>query len=131
MIALDTNVLVRVVVGDDAAQTAASLRVLQGGEPVLLLNSVLLETAWVLKSVYGVPRDEIADVLHDFICIPMVMLESPAAIDAVAWYRDGMDFADAIHLAGAASRCEKLATFDAAFVRKAKGKTACEVLRPD
>jgi predicted nucleic-acid-binding protein len=131
MIAVDTNVLVRVVMGDDAPQTAASLRVLQGGEPVLLLNSVLLETAWVLKSVYEVPPDEIAAVLHDVMCIPMVMLESPATLEAVAWYREGMDFADAIHLAGAASRCEKLLTFDAAFVRKAKGKTACAVLKAD
>jgi predicted nucleic-acid-binding protein len=129
MITVDTNILVRIVMGDDAAQTAIGLRVLQCGEPVLLLNSVLLETAWVLKSVYGVPPGEIAAVLHDLMCIPMVMLESPATLEAVAWYQDGMDFADAIHLAGAASRCEKLVTFDAAFVRKAKGKSACEVLR--
>ncbi|GHT89893.1 hypothetical protein AGMMS49545_01540 [Betaproteobacteria bacterium] len=129
MIAVDTNMLVRVVMGDDALQTAASLRVLQSGEPVLLLNSVLLETAWVLQSVYEVPHDEIAAVLYDVMCIPMVMLEFPLTFEALAWYRDGMDFADAIHLAGAASSCEKLMTFDAAFVRKAKGKNACEVVK--
>ncbi|GHU07747.1 hypothetical protein FACS1894158_16390 [Betaproteobacteria bacterium] len=131
MIAVDTNLLVRVVVGDDEAQTTASLRVLQSDVPVLLLNSVLLETAWVLKSIYGIPPGEIADVLQDILRIPTVVPESSDICAAVAWYRDGMDFADALHLAGAAARCEKLATFDATFARKAKGKSSCEVFRPD
>jgi predicted nucleic-acid-binding protein len=131
MIAVDTNLLVRVVMGDDEAQTAASLRVLQGDEPVLLLNSVLLETAWALKSVYGIPPGEIADVLQDILRIPTVVPESSDTCAAVAWYRDGMDFADALHLAGATARCEKLATFDATFARKARGKSACEVFKPD
>jgi hypothetical protein len=44
MIALDTNVLVRLVMNDDKKQTAASLRLLQSEERVVLLNTVLLET---------------------------------------------------------------------------------------
>lgn len=130
MIAVDTNLLVRVIIGDDEKQAAASLRVLEGDEPVLVLNSVLLETAWVLESVYNVPPAEIAAALQAFLGEPNVLTESVHPVDVVGWYLDGMDFADAIHLAGAASRCEKLATFDSNYIRKARGKTRCVVARP-
>ena len=44
---------------------------------------------------------------------------------------DGMDFADALHLAGAAAgRCQAVLSFDARFARAAKGRTACVVVRP-
>ena len=94
------------------------------------LNSVLLETAWVLKSRYLVPTDDVADALETLLREPYIVAEATLAVEAVDWYRAGMDFADAIHLAGAASRCETLATFDSAFIRKAKGKARCAVSRP-
>lgn len=130
MIAIDTNVLVRIILNDDVAQVAASLRLFQSGEPVYVLDSVLLETAWVLKVRYAVPIADIADALEAVLREPYIVTEAPMAVDAIEWYRSGMDFADAIHLAGAASRCEKLATFDGAFIRKAKGKTRCVVGKP-
>lgn len=130
MIAIDTNVLVRIILDDDAAQVAASLRLFQSGEPVYMLNSVLLETAWVLKSRYAVPVADIADALEAVLREPYIVTEAPLAIEAIDWYRNGMDFADAIHLAGAASRCERLATFDGTFIRKAKGKARCVVGKP-
>jgi len=39
--------------------------------------------------------------------------------DALDWFEQGMDFADALHLASAGRECP-LATFDAALVRKAR-----------
>jgi predicted nucleic-acid-binding protein len=131
MMAIDTNLLLRLILNDDARQTAASLRTLQSGIPVVLLNTVLQETAWVLESVYARQCDDIADVLGDIATIPTVILEAPEIAQAIEWYRRGMDIADAIHLAGAVARqCDRMLTFDKDFVKRAKGKTACEVTIP-
>ncbi|MFT4178446.1 MAG: type II toxin-antitoxin system VapC family toxin [Thermomonas sp.] len=130
MIAVDANVLVRIVINDDPDQVAASLRVLHGGDSILLLNSVLQEVVWVLESKYQIPREEVADVVEAILLMPPVVPETAHTPETVAWYRNGMDFADAVHLAGAASRCEKLATFDASFIRKAKGRATCQVFKP-
>jgi predicted nucleic-acid-binding protein len=67
VIALDTNVLVRVLIADDPKQTAAAERLLresiEAEEPCLLSDPVLCETEWVLESCYRVPRAEIAAAL--------------------------------------------------------------------
>lgn len=130
MIAVDTNLLVRIVVNDDPAQTAASIRVLQGDAPVYLLNSVLQELVWVLEGSYQVERHHLAAAIEAIIETPNILLESELTREVVDWYRAGMDIADAIHLAGAASGCETLVTFDKDFIRKAKGKTSCVVRKP-
>src|SRR5207237_6248050 len=63
MIGLDTNVLVRFLVRDDEAQVERARRLLKretgSGEAVMLSLLVLLETEWVLRSRYGLTKDEI------------------------------------------------------------------------
>ena len=63
MIALDTNVLVRLLVEDDARQLRSAqtlLRQAQEAEETVLLTDILLcELAWVLDAAYGVPRERI------------------------------------------------------------------------
>ena len=63
-IAIDTNVLVRLLVQDDEAQCAAARQVVaqaaQAGEPVLILLCALLETEWVLRSRYRLDKASIA-----------------------------------------------------------------------
>lgn len=131
MIAIDTNVLVRLLVNDDQKQVAAAMRSIEGAQPVLLLNTVLQECVWVLESLYESTRADIADALAALVRIPVIVLEGAEVTSAIEWYRNGMDFADAMHLAAAAGRCERLLTFDAGFVRKAKGKSVCAVQRPE
>ena len=135
MIALDTNVLVRILVRDDEQQASAALAVLEPGSgkataPVLLLNTVLLECAWVLESVYHCTARDVAAALETVLHIPGVSAETSGIHQALAWYSKGMDFADALHLVSAAEHCEALLSFDSAFIRKAKGKTACRVYSP-
>ena len=59
-IALDTNVLVRLLVRDDERQFAAASRLVRqaaaGGEPVLIMLCTLLETEWVLRSRYRLDK---------------------------------------------------------------------------
>ena len=63
MIALDTNVLVRLLVEDDPKQAARAGEAVQAaverGERVLIGDTVLAELEWVLESAYGVPRERI------------------------------------------------------------------------
>ena len=57
MIAVDTNVLVRLLTGDDSKQEAA--RSLFAREPIWIAKTVLLETGWVLRGLYGLEETEI------------------------------------------------------------------------
>lgn len=49
---VDTNILVRLATGDSPAEHAAAEALVVAG-PVLILPTVLLETEWVLRSMYG------------------------------------------------------------------------------
>lgn len=131
MIALDTNIIVRFLVADDEQQHAASVRLLKGRTGIFIPDAVMLECAWVLASLYKVERGALVDALEAVAALPSVTLENaPRIRQALAWHRDGLDFADALHLAAAAGQCRSLATFDASFAKKAKGKTACKVGPP-
>lgn len=122
MLAIDTNVVVRYLTGDDPEQSAKAREFIDN-QPVFVATTVLLETEWVLRSARGYGADRLARALAAFAGLPTVILENPtvarAALDAMA---RGLDFADALHLA-AASHCEALVTFDRAF---AKGATALD-----
>lgn len=129
MIALDTNILVRLLVGDDAAQVAAVSHALGTRDDVLVLDTVLLETVWVLQSVYGASRqDVVAGIEH---VLSLGIAQTPTAEHALRWFAEGMDFADALHLASACTaRCNTLLSFDERFARAARGRTICTVTKP-
>jgi predicted nucleic-acid-binding protein len=63
-LAIDTNVLVRLLTRDDEAQYAAAQRLLHEAaideEPVLIVLGILLETEWVLRSSYRLNKASIA-----------------------------------------------------------------------
>ena len=69
MIALDTNVLVRYLVEDDAKQTALATalidRAITAGDALFISHIVVCETVWVLSVSYRVARQEIALVLRE------------------------------------------------------------------
>lgn len=71
MIAIDTNVLVRYVVADHAAQVAAVRKFLDNcahqNEAVFIPSIVLCELAWVLRSVYKQSRQEILEVVEELL----------------------------------------------------------------
>lgn len=69
MIALDTNVVVRLIVSDEPRQTAVAERLLrealERGETCFISDPVLCETAWVLDRSYKVPRGKILEALRN------------------------------------------------------------------
>ncbi len=119
MIAVDTNVLVRLLTADDPKQTAA-VRALFAAETIWIAKTVLLETAWVLRSLYGFEETAISDAFTRLLGLKNVLAEhEPSVASALMLSSYGIDFADALHLSsrppGAA-----FVSFDRAFVRRAQ-----------
>ena len=113
---VDTNVIVRYLTGDDAAQAAAARSVI-GQKPVFVPRTVLLEAEWVLRGVYELPSKQIIPALRALAGLPGVLVEDAVlVVKAMDWAEAGMDFADAMHLA-AATGCDGFLTFDKRFAR--------------
>ena len=117
MIAIDTNVAVRILIKDDPAQLARSTEILQANE-VFISDTVILETYWVLHYRYGLANAEAYAGLKALVSLPTVHLRDASAIAQVfAWSEAGLDFADAMHLAIADGVL--FVTFDRRFARRA------------
>ena len=81
----------------------------------------------MLRYAYQFEPAAICDALTKILGLPTVKTEGPAiAAQAITLVRQGLDFADALHLASS-QECARLATFDAAFIKRAKGLAACTV----
>lgn len=126
MVSVDTNVIVRGIVGDDEAQAAAAKRVFESG-PVFVATTVLLECEWVLRFTYRMDRERIAKVFAGIATMANVKIEDESCfLEALRLYDAGLDFADAQHLASS-RECAEFATFDRAFARRAP-QGACPVI---
>ncbi|MDZ7629141.1 MAG: type II toxin-antitoxin system VapC family toxin [Parvularculaceae bacterium] len=126
MRAIDTNVVIRFLTADDARDYKAARAVIEAGGVHVPLT-VFLESEWVLRSAYGLSRVEIADGLAGLAGLPAVSVEEPAMLAmALGWMRDGMDFADALHLAKAKD-CTSFLTFDRKLAKLAKKRSALPV----
>lgn len=118
MIAVDTNIVLRLVLDDDEAQVQAA-RALMARAPIFVSLGVLLETGWVLQSRYRMPRLEVADALALVVSLDrIVVARRTLALWAIDRYRDGADLADMVHLASAA-KVGAFATFDRRIVKDA------------
>jgi predicted nucleic-acid-binding protein len=118
VIALDTNVLARLLLQDDAAQFQRAKALLATPQQFTVPVTVLLELVWVLESNDCTPADIQRGVglllgLPNF--NPPLASAVRLALDA---FVQGMDFADALHLALSQGE-DALITFDKAFVKKA------------
>ena len=118
MLAIDTNLIVRYLVNDDASQAAAARRLIDDND-VFVCTTVMLETEWVLRSVYSFSARQCIHAIRAFSGLPRVTLEDPASVaQALAWMEDGMDFADGLHLVKS-DGCDAFVSFDREFVRAA------------
>jgi len=109
--AVDTNILARFYLRDDAVQARVAAGVLSAGD-VFVPKTVILELEWVLRYVADQPEEKVIDCLAHLIALPGITVEDRDEIEAALGYcRDGIDFADALHLA-ASKACTELLTFD-------------------
>ncbi len=129
MRAVDTNVLVRYLTGDDPGQ-AERARAIIGQAPVFVPRSVLLETEWVLRGVYDLPSEQVISALRALAGLPGVCVEDAALVaKAMDWAASGMDFADALHLA-AACGCDSFLTLDKRLARLASRLGSISIASP-
>jgi predicted nucleic-acid-binding protein len=99
VIAVDTNVLVRIMVEDDVDQVRRARAFMEAQDRVFISRTVLLEIGWVLGT-YHLTREAIVASIRDVLAVSNVEVEDPPAVMmALQWYQQGMDFADAMHLA--------------------------------
>lgn len=131
MIAVDTNVLVRLLVGDDPAQAAKARALFDqaaaSDQLIWVSDTVLVEMVWTLSRVYGRTRADIVAALLALASHGTVVLESPEAVEAAIqlYERGPADFADGLLCTKAAlAGCKQVATFD----RGMKGLKSVKVL---
>jgi len=126
MTAVDTNVLVRLLTQDDRKQAAAA-RSLFATEPIWIAKTVLLETGWVLRSLYGFDEPAVHDAFVKLLGLKNVHTEDePAVAAALALTVRGIELADAMHLSSRPAGAV-FVSFDQSFVRRAKRANVGEV----
>lgn len=129
MIAVDTNVVVRLLTQDDEQQYNKSLKIFQE-QDIFIPDTVILETEWVLRFAYHFPPNKIREAFKNLLGLPNVQITNGNLMAQVLqWHENGLDFADALHLAQS-QNCFAFYTFDTKFVNKAKELTQCVVQQP-
>jgi predicted nucleic-acid-binding protein len=119
MLAIDTNIVVRYLVGDGGTEFARSVDIVESNEVSIALT-VLLETEWVLRDVYAFRRGDVLAAFERLLGLPTVSVSEPGVVrKAMALAVSGLDFADALHLAQVVKQ-EAFVTFDKALVKRAK-----------
>jgi len=126
MIALDTNILVRFLVEDDAEQTRLATRVLEhaleSGEPCYVSDVVMCEIVWVLDARYKIRRTEIHHALERLLQSQQLVFTSSSVLARAlhAFAKGRGDFADyLIREHARAAGCEIVVTFDGKLLKEA------------
>jgi predicted nucleic-acid-binding protein len=127
VLAVDTNLVVRLVTNDDKPQATRAKAVFAAND-IFVPKTVLLETEWVLRFSYELDRPAILRGLRGVLGMANVTGEDGANVArALDWYEGGLDLADALHLA-ASGEAKRFATFDARLVKRTKGLATIEVV---
>lgn len=126
-IAVDTNVLVRLVVGDDEIQQNKAAEILDSADLVAVSVHILCEFAWVLQSRYKVAKPDIAGAIRAVLDLQNIVANRPAIEAGLLVLEAGGDFADGvIAFDGKWLGGETFVSFDKAAVAllKANGEPA-------
>ena len=118
MTGLDTNVIVRYIMQDDARQAALASRLMeslsveaQGFVPLV----AVIELVWVLSSSYNLERVQLVAALESLLRTKEIVVEQAEVVwKALRIFRESAaDFADClIERSAAAAGCERTMTFD-------------------
>lgn len=124
MLGIDTNVLVRFLVRDNEIQFEKARKLIKrevaAGHRVFVNQLVLMETEWVLRSRYIVPKNQIIETISGLLNATDIQFEDEPSIEEALfiWKESVADFADC--LIGAKNRrmgCQATATFDGKAAR--------------
>jgi predicted nucleic-acid-binding protein len=121
MIGLDTNILARIVLADDALQTKQALELLracdEAGEEIAVSLSVILELEWVLRSVAKLGKAAIITVFRQLLETAQLRIDNEAVLEHALYLYDGegakADFAECLFSAQYQRMgCRTMASFD-------------------
>ena len=111
-VALDTNVLVRLLVNDDPVQAQQAAALIDSSAACFVPITVVLELEWVLRGSYKLRREAVIAAFEGLLAIRHLHLEQDDRVrKALEAHREGMDFADALHLVRS-DGCQAMASFD-------------------
>ncbi len=117
MIGLDTNILARYYIEDEADKEAKEQRLvakklIESGKKLMVCKTVLLEFEWVMRGFYQFSPTDIQQVFQHLLSLSNVDVEDKKLVEiAMTSLSEGIDFADAIHHASY-NQCDSMATFD-------------------
>jgi predicted nucleic-acid-binding protein len=112
-------VLVRLLTGDEPKQEAAA-RALFASGPVWIAKTVLLETGWVLRGLYGFEESAIRTAFTKLLGLKNVHVEDESSVAAaLGLTASGIELADAMHLSSRPPGA-RFISFDKAFVQRAR-----------
>lgn len=123
MKAVDTNILARFFIDDpddDEAELQKPTAIQAMSQAVFVSISVILEFEWVMRGFYALPRTDIERVFKALCGLQHVTIEDRAIVlSVIEAYHQGLDFADALHLARA-QHCKTFVSFDKHLQKRAK-----------
>jgi len=124
MLGIDTNVVVRLVVADDAKQTRRARKLIEQAfsrqEPILVSLLVLLESEWVLRSRYGFGREALLSVFRALLEARELSFEDESAVEEALfhWKDSACGFSDCLITAhNRQMGCRATAAFDGKAAR--------------
>jgi len=116
---IDTNILVRFLVGDDELQAQKVYNIFKKAESekneLFVPLLVVLELVWVLESVYEIERSKILESISELLLMPVVKFEHQSALQQFTHYAQGnsYDLSDLIIAYSAKEQgCQSVITFD-------------------
>jgi len=117
----DTCVWARVFLQDDEDQVIAAASFIGVADHVYVPMDVFRELGWLLSRAKAWPREEVVRRLAGWVALDHARFEDPVrARRAVAYFRDGLDWGDALLSAGVADADSWIVTFDERFVKRGR-----------
>lgn len=132
MIGLDTNVLVRYIMQDDAKQAAKATKLIESlsaQAPGFVSLVAVVELVWVLSSCYELERDQISQAIDVLLRANQLVVDQAENVArAHGAYSSGTaDFADClIERTSSLAGCDRTMTFDLKAARTA-GMTLIQI----
>jgi len=122
---VDTNVLLRYLVGDNKQQQLEAkkwfLEGYQGKRRLVIKPIVVAEASFVLESFYHQKRDKIAEAFEVILSQKwLVVEERKILLELLDWYRKGIHFVDSYLFAWAKVKSGKILTFDQGLKKQAR-----------
>jgi len=120
---LDTNVLLRFLVGDNEKQQKTASYWFKEAEQrkrkIVIIPLIIAEACFVLESFYKKQRKEIADTLEVFLAQRWLEVEQREVLLSLwLWYRQGLHFVDSFLLAWTQTHTGDILTFDQSLLKK-------------